>query len=351
MPVCPTKDPRGPIASLGVTNPVLAAPMAGGPSTPALITAAAAAGSVGFLAGGYKAPEELAGQIKAVRSQCEGFAVNLFVPNPVPVDRDEFYRYAKAIQAERERYGLELAGTAPVEDDDNWISKIDLLLGDPVPLVSFTFGIPERAVLDALRKAGTLVFQTVTSVDEARQAGEAKVDGLVVQGFQAGAHSGTLTPERRPEPVGLTDLVSRIKTAVGLPVVAAGGLATAGDVATTRRAGADAVMVGTVLLRCEESGASPVYKQALAERSHLETIVTRSFTGRPARALPNLWTDRYHEIAPSGYPAVHHLTVQVRRAAAAAGDAERINLWAGTGVRHAASGPAAGVLARLAEQS
>ena len=107
-------------------------------------------------------------------------------------------------------------------------------------------------------------------------------------------------------------------------------------------------MVGTALLRSDESGASPVYKLALAERCHLETIVTRSFTGRPARALPNLWTDRYHEIAPSGYPAVHHLTVQVRRAAATAGDAERINLWAGTGVRQATSEPAARILARLA---
>ena len=161
--------------------------------------------------------------------------VNLFVPNPVPVDRDEFYRYAKAIEAEGHRYGLDLAGAAPVEDDDNWTGKIDLLLNDPVPLVSFTFGIPDRAVVEALRKAGTVVLQTVTSVDEAHQASEANVDGLVVQGFQAGAHSGTLTPKRLPAPVALTELVSRIRTTVGLPVVAAGGVATASDVAADAR--------------------------------------------------------------------------------------------------------------------
>jgi nitronate monooxygenase len=110
-------------------------------------------------------------------------------------------------------------------------------------------------------------------------------------------------------------------------------------------------MVGTVLLRTDESGASPVYKAAMAERAEYETVVTRAFTGRPARALPNLFTQRYNAAAPSGYPAIHHLTSPLRRAAATAGDAERINLWAGTGHRHASSEPAASVLARLADKA
>jgi len=338
----------GPFAVLGVTNPVLAAPMGGGPSTPALVIAAAAAGSLGFLAGGYKTPELLADEISAVRSQSVPFGVNLFGPNPVPVDRDEFHRYARLIQPEAERYDLDLAGLSPVEDDDHWQAKIDLLLSASVPVAGFTFAIPEAAVIDALHRAGTTILQTVTSVEEARTAADRGVDMLAVQGFEAGGHWGTLTPGRPSRPVALLDLVGQVGGAVGLPLLAAGGVAVASDVTALLRAGASSVLVGTALLRTEESGASPPYKTALAAPGDRKTIVTRAFTGRPARAVPNLFTDRYHAVAPSGYPALHHLTVPLRRAAAAAGDADRINLWAGTGYRQARPDGAATVLTRLA---
>ena len=174
----------------------------------------------------------------------------------------------------------------------------------------------------------------MTSVGEARRAAATAVDGLAVQGSQAGGHSGTLQPRRPVPAVPLLELVRQVRQAVGpLPLLAAGGLATAQDVATILAGGADATMVGTVLLRTEESGASDPYKAAVVERGDRATVVTRVFTDRPARALPNVFTDRYHAGAPSGYPAIHHLTSPLRRAAARAGDKERINIWAGTGVR------------------
>ena len=220
-----------------------------------------------------------------------------------------------------------------------------------MPVVGFTFAIPESAVIDALRRAGTTIVQTVTSVEEARLAVDRGVDLLAVQSFEAGGHWGTLTPDRAPRPTSLADLVGQVRGAVQLPLLGAGGIARSSDVAAVLRAGAVAVMVGTALLRTEESGASPPYKAALAGRGDRDTIVTRAFTGRPARAVPNLFTDRYAAAAPSGYPALHHLTSPIRRAAAAAGDAERINIWAGTGYRQARPDGAAKVLARLAEMA
>jgi nitronate monooxygenase len=74
------------LTGLGLTLPVLAAPMSGGPSTPELVVAAARAGSLGFLGGGYKTPDVLTDQIAQVRSADVPFGVNLFAPNPVPVD-------------------------------------------------------------------------------------------------------------------------------------------------------------------------------------------------------------------------------------------------------------------------
>ncbi len=338
-------------AHLNVANPVLAAPMAGGPSTPALVIAAARAGSLGFLAGGYKTADALVDEIAAVRAEQVPFGVNLFAPNPVPVDPDAFRSYARRIQSEGDHYGLDLAGAPLVEDDDHWQEKIDVLLSDPVPVVAFTFGIPSVDVIRALRRAATVVVQTVTSVAEARQAAASDVDVLVVQGSLAGGHSGTLTPQRVPDPIPLPDLVGQIGQELTTSVVAAGGLATAADISAVLRAGADAVMVGTVLLCTDESGASLPYKAAIANNSHLETLVTRAFTGRPARALPNLFTDRHHAAAPYGYPAIHHLTSPLRKAAMAAGDTERINVWAGSGHRHATTEHAADILTRLADHT
>ncbi|GLY87278.1 nitronate monooxygenase [Actinoallomurus iriomotensis] len=339
-----------PLSDLGLTASVLAAPMAGGAGTPALVTAAARAGGLGFLAAGYKTPEALAGQIAAVRAEGVPFGVNVFAPNPVPVDAEAYRRYARAIQSEAEPYGLDLTAGEPVEDDDHWKDKIDLLLADPVPVVSFTFGVPEPAVIAALRAAGSLVAQTVTSAEEARLAEEAGAGLLIVQCSAAGAHSGTLTPERLPPEIPLTELIARVRQVTDLPMVAAGGLATPDDVAGTLRAGAVAAMVGTVLLRTDESGATAAHREALTDPARDRTVVTRAFTGRPARGLRNRFTDRYSDGAPSGYPAVHHLTSPLRKAAAAANDQEVLHLWAGTGHRHATAEPAAQVLTRLASK-
>lgn len=338
----------GLLSDLGIALPILAAPMAGGPSTPALVTAAARAGGLGFLAGGYKSPQTLAEQIGTVRAEGVAFGVNLFAPNPVPVSAEAYRAYARLMQAEADAYGLELPGAEPVEDDDQWRDKIDLLLGAAVPWVSFTFGIPHQDAITALKKAGSSVLQTVTCADEARQAAEAGADALIVQSAAAGGHSATLTPARPAEPAPLPELVGRIRDAVTLPIIAAGGIATSEAVAQVLRAGAQAAMVGTVLLRTEESGASTAHRAALADPAFETTAVTHAFTGRPARALRNYFIDRYEPLAPLGYPALHHLTSPLRRAAVGAGDTRLIHLWAGTGYRHAETGPVSETFDRLA---
>ncbi|RAG82666.1 nitronate monooxygenase [Streptacidiphilus pinicola] len=342
-----------PLEAFRLHLPVLAAPMAGGPSTPALVTAAARAGSLGFLAGGYKTPEALAAEMAKVRSAGGPFGVNLFAPNPVPVDRAAFEHYAASLAEDARALGLDPAtlGGSPVEDDDRWAEKIDLLLTDPVPVVSFTFGLPDVAVVVSLRAVGTVVVQTVTSPAEALIAAELGADMLVVQASAAGGHSGTLTPQVIPDQVPLPELVAQVREAVALPLIAAGGVGTPEGVGEALRAGAVAVAVGTVLLRADEAGTSATYRDALADPARQETVVTRAFTGRPARGLRNGFTDRHSASAPIGYPALHHLTSPLRRAAAASGDAERLHLWAGTGHRHATAEPVADILTRLAERS
>jgi len=335
------------LGALGVELGVLAAPLAGGPGSPELVIAAGRSGSLGFLGAGYKTPEAMASEIAAVRAAGVPFGVNLFAPNPLPVDREAFGRYAEQLRPEAEALGAEL-DAVPREDDDWWHEKLAALLADPPPLASFTFGIPPREDLQALRAAGVLLVQAVTSAAEADAAADAGIDALVVQSAAAGGHWGTLTPREPPEPLPLGELTEAIAARTELPLIAAGGIAGPEDVALALRAGADAVMAGTALMLADEAATAPAHRAALADPGRRETVQTRAFTGRPARGLRNGFIERHEADAPLGYPAIHHLTVPLRRAAAAQGDAERLHLWAGTGFRSARAQPAGQILRELA---
>jgi nitronate monooxygenase len=335
------------LTQFGMSIPLIAAPMSGGPTTPAMVSAATQAGGLGLLAAGYKTVDAIEAEIKSVRSEGIPFGINVFTPNPLPVDPDSYRVYAAIMQREADQFGLSLP-REPIEDTDKFDEKIALLLDDPVPMVSFTFGIPPRGVIAALRQANSVVVQTVTTADEAAQARDAGVDMLAVQAAVAGGHSGTLSPRRPLTPVPLVDLVEQIVATVRLPVLAAGGLATPSAVADVIRAGAAAAVVGTVLLRADESGASATHQAALTDPARTETVLTHAFTGRPARGLRNAFIDAHEAQAPLGYPALHYLTSPLRKAAAAVGKPDYVHLWAGTGYRNATAEPTSDILRRLA---
>jgi NAD(P)H-dependent flavin oxidoreductase YrpB (nitropropane dioxygenase family) len=337
------------LAQFGMSIPLVAAPMSGGPTTPAMVSAATRAGALGMLAAGYKTVEAVAAELEQVRAEGNPFGINLFAPNPLPVDPDSYRTYAAIVQKDADKFGVTLPAE-PIEDTDRFDEKIALLLDDPVPMVSFTFGIPPRDVISALQRADTVVVQTVTTPEEAAQAHEAGVDMLAVQAAAAGGHSGTLSPRRPLRPVPIVDLVKQVAATVGLPIIATGGLATPAAVAEVIRAGAAAAAVGTVLLRATESGASATHQAALTDPAYTETVITRAFTGRPARGLRNAFIDAHEAQAPLGYPAIHHLTTGMRKAAAAAGKPEYVHLWAGTGYRHATAESATDILRRLAAE-
>ncbi|OBF53809.1 2-nitropropane dioxygenase [Mycobacterium sp. 852002-53434_SCH5985345] len=335
------------LAQFGMSIPLVAAPMAGGPTTPAMVSAANRAGGLGMLAAGYKTVEAVEAELKQIRSEGIPFGINLFAPNPLPVDPEAYRAYAAIVQRDADQFGVTLPA-GPVEDTDKFDEKIALLLDDPVPMVSFTFGIPSDGVIAALRKAGSVVVQTVTTPQEAVQARDAGVDMLAVQGAAAGGHSGTLSPRKPLTPVPIAELVERIVATVPLPVIAAGGLASPGAVAEVIRAGAAAAAVGTILLRADESGASATHQAALTDPAYSETVLTHAFTGRPARGLRNTFIDAHEAQAPLGYPAIHYLTSPLRKAAAAAGKPDYVHLWAGTGYRSATAEPTSDILRRLA---
>ena len=203
--------------------PIAAAPMAGGPSTLALVRAVTGAGGFGFLAGGYTTPDELGDQIRQFRDSADSFGVNLFAasdPEPAP---HAFAAFVDEIHDDAARYDIAL-DPEPVADDDRLAEKVDLLVAEPVPVVSFTFGLPSSTSIRALQAVGTTVLATVTTTGEARQAAGVGVDGLVVQASGAGGHSATFEPTTDPDPIDAVELVRRVRDDVPLPVIAAGGI-------------------------------------------------------------------------------------------------------------------------------
>ena len=328
--------------------PLVVAPMAGGASSPALIRAAERAGAFAFLPGGYLTPAALATEIRALKDAAVGFGVNLFRAVPIDIDPVRYRAYAAELQPEAAAYGLDLAAVPLRSDDDGWREKLEILLADPVPWVSTTFGLPSAAERAALAAVGTRLAVTVTAPDEAAAATRLGADLLVLQGPRAGGHSASHDPTRALGDSPTAELVRLIRGVSALPLIAGGGVDTPTAARAILAAGADAVVLGTLLLRCEESKASQTHKDALGDPRFQTTVITRAFTGRPARALANGFIARHEQAAPLGYPAIHHLTSGLRRAAAAAGDPDRVHLWAGTGFAAARTGPAAAVLSSLA---
>jgi nitronate monooxygenase len=322
-------------------HPVIQAPMGGGASTPALAAAVSDVGGLGFLASGYKSAASMAEDVAATEALAQAeFGVNVFVPGE-PVDRATLEAYLAEIEPEAERLGVKV-GEARYSDDD-WRGKLDFLLGHPVAVVSFTFGCPDADVLEALREAGSEVWITVTSAEEARVAAEAGADALVVQGAEAGAHQGSFV-DGDHEPIGLLALLQLVAATVEVPLVASGGIATGSGLAAALAAGASAAQLGTAFMLCPEAGTSELHRRALAGAA--PTALTRAFTGRRARGIVNRFLEE-HRDAPSAYPEIHYATAPIRAAAREGSDPEAVNLWAGQAHALAVSEPAADVVRRL----
>lgn len=331
--------------------PLIAAPMAGGPSTPDLVVNVGEAGALGFLAAGYKTPPGLNAQIREVRTRTDKpFGVNVFVPQEGSYDPRTVEEYRSRLRETARRYGIE---PPPIrERDDDWFAeKIDLLVEHEVPVVSMTFGLAPSEAIRRLRAAGCAVVATVTDPDEARAAVDAQIDALCVQGPDAGGHRATFRVEDEPGTVPLLELLDEITPWCPVPVIAAGGIGTGKQIAEALAHGAVAVQLGTIFLRTPESGAKPAYKEALGDPRYTHTVVTRAFSGRPARGLANEFIEIYGRSAPAAYPQVHHLTSPLRAAAAEQGNAEDMALWAGTAFRHAVSDSAASIVRRLREEA
>jgi nitronate monooxygenase len=340
------------LKTFGIEQPIILAPMAGGPGTPELAAAVANAGGMGSLGCAYQTAEQAATTIRRTRElTSKPINVNLFAggfDGNAQIDPQPML----AILAEVHRELALEPPTLPAAPANRFREQLDVVLEARPEVSSFTFGIPAAKEISRLRSRGILVLGTATTMAEARLLQQAGVDGIVAQGAEAGAHRGTFATPFEASMVPTLELVRQIRATASVPVIASGGLMDGRDIRRALEAGAAAVQLGTAFLASPECGASPAYKNAVLNAKSDTTVITRAFSGRPARGLRNEFIARLEgrEAAILPFPLQNALTRAMRTAAAIRGVAGFLSLWAGQGVTRARCLPAGELVRKLVEE-
>jgi nitronate monooxygenase len=328
--------------------PIALAPL-GGVATVELVAAVSNAGGFGVLPCAYLTPAQIAAQTDELRRATRRpFGVNVFVESPpYAADAQVLAHAHERLRAYREELGIPHP-PQPARPPEHYHAQIDAVLDAKPAVFTFTFGIPDAATLDRFRAAGIFTIGTATTVDEALALKAAGVDGVFAQGYEAGAHRGTFLAPVDESLVGTLALVPQVADATGLPVFAAGGIGDGRGVAAVLALGATAAALGTAFLLADESGVAQAYRDVLASERVARTVLTRAFSGRTARGVPNRVIAELADpadIAP--YPFQNAMTRDIRTAAAQQGRAEFLSLWAGQAARLTTAKPAAEIVADL----
>jgi nitronate monooxygenase len=280
------------MSRLGLSSPVIQAPMAGGGDTPDLVAAVSEAGGMGCTGATYLTAEGLRDAVLRVRSRTNRpFCVNLFAPQPVPPRPVGAGAVIEAVA----QAGSAVDAPDPVLPDsmeDPFVKNFPIALESGAKVFSFTFGLLPDDAVQALKKRGIFIMGTATTPGEAVALERSGVDAVVAQGAEAGGHRGTFAKPFEASMIGTMSLVPQIADAVTVPVVASGGIMDGRGIAAALALGAQAVQMGTAFLTCDEAGPPDCYKDALMAAAADQTRVTRAFSGRPARGIVNRFMEK-----------------------------------------------------------
>lgn len=340
------------LRKLGVELPIIQAPMAG-VSTPEMAAAVSTAGGLGSIGIGAVDAEQARQMIAAVRAKTDRpFQVNVFCHRPAVADAVREAAWLKRLEPEFTRCGampprsLKEIYESFLTDD----AKLSMLLTERPAVVSFHFGLPAQDRIDALQRAGIVLFATATNLDEAQAAAAAGIDIVVAQGYEAGGHRGLFDPAAADERLGTTALTRLLTTRLDIPVIAAGGIMDGAGIAAALMLGAVAAQLGTAFIGCPESSADAGYRAALFGPAAQHTLITSAISGRPARCLANQFTEFCAGVEPHAipdYPIAYDAGKALHAAAKARGVFGYGAQWAGQGAPLARTAPAGELVANL----
>jgi nitronate monooxygenase len=339
---------------LGIDYPIIQGPL-GGLSSQRLTAAVSNFGGLGSFGAHGLAPEAIKDVIAQIRSlTSKPFAMNLWVSmedeGARTSDESAFNRSLAPLVAHLAALGAPRPTYKPYSPT-RFEDQVRVLLDANVPAFSFICGVPPREILEECRAKSIVTIGTATTPDEAAVLRDAGVNAIVASGFEAGGHRGSFLRSAEDSLTGTFSLVPQIVDIVDVPVIAAGGIGDARGVIAALSLGAEAAQLGTAFLACEESGASPVHREALLGKRAGHTALTRGFTGRLARGIHNRLMAELNrngtDILP--YPLQRGVVRNLSIPAEAAGRSDLLPLWAGQSANLSACIDAAGFCNSLVE--
>jgi nitronate monooxygenase len=334
---------------LGLRLPLIAAPMAGGPTSPELVAACSAAGALGSFGFAYTQPDDMRKQVAAVRAKTgKPIGINLFVsPQPAPVTPEAQRAALGAVAG----YFKEMGMPAPEPVKPPYAPDLEAQLAAVADIRPGVFTVHldllPREKIDIFKKLNILVGGSATCAEEARRLEQAGYDFVIAQGGEAGGHRGTYLRDPYAALTGTLALTRIVLRAVKLPVVAAGGIMDGEGIAAVLALGAQAAQLGTAFIPCPEGGAPQVHKDSLLKAKEDETAVTTKFSGKLARGLANRFMKETTHAPQIAFPAQNAITVKLRQASAKAGKPDFVALWAGQGAPLSRALPAADLIGKL----
>jgi nitronate monooxygenase len=337
---------------LQISLPIIQAPMAGGVTTPTLVSAVGNAGGLGSLALGYTTPDDMRKLISETKALTDKpFAVNLFIPEEHPVTAEHLERARKAVAECCQELNFKIspphAPYAPAFDE-----QMQVILDEKIPVLSFTFGMLPDKWLQACKANNIILIGTATNLAEARQLEEKGIDIIVAQGTEAGGHRGTFIGKAKDSLFDINSLTKTIIYNVKTPIVAAGGIMNVEGVIGALAAGAVGVQMGTAFLASPESGANAAFKQLLIQTEFDDTTLTAAFSGKLARGIKNKFITRMqkfdHEVL--SYPIQNALTSPMRKASATQNNTDFMSMWAGQHAYLTSGKPAGELILEINQQ-
>lgn len=335
----------------GIELPIIQAPMAGAQGS-AMAIAVSNAGGLGSLPCAMLAPEAMRKELEAIRAQTSRpFNVNFFCHTPPAPDPEREAAWRRKLAPYYEEFGIDPdsipagPGRLPFSAE-----ATDALEPFKPAVVSFHFGFPPADLLARVKRWGSKILCSATTVTEARWLEARGVDAIIAQGLEAGGHRGIFLTDDLTTQVGTFALLPQVLRAVKLPVIAAGGIADAQGVAAAMALGAAGVQIGTAYLLCPEATITAVHRAALKSVAARHTALTNLFTGRPARGIMNRVM---RELGPMSaavpaFPLATSAIMPLRAKAESAGSGDFSPLWSGQNASGCKEIPAAQLTRELA---
>ncbi|MDR3097592.1 MAG: nitronate monooxygenase [Paraburkholderia sp.] len=331
---------------LQLTKPIVQAPMAG-VTTPALAAAVSNEGGLGSLGIGAMNVETARKTLRETKALTgKPFNVNVFCHQPAQPDADVDRHWTDWLAPRFAQFGAK----PPQTLKEIYVSFLDdpamlaMLIEEHPAVVSFHFGLPPRAAIDALHAAGIVLFASATNLDEAAQAVAAGADVLVAQGIEAGGHRGVFDPDGRDPLLGTFALTRLLASGFDVPVVAAGGIMDGAGIAAALALGAQAAQLGTAFVACPETSIDEGYRRTLLSESARQTTFTTAISGRLARSIVNRFTtlgEAPDKPEVPAYPMAYDAGKALNAAAKAHGEPGYGAQWAGQAAPLARAMPAA----------